>query len=71
MTAQDALKLLAKELGLASIEKTESKLEEVLAITNELIDNFDSMQDWEKLMNWKKFVTDWKTIMGDAMNGNS
>ena len=70
-TAQEALNFLAKELGLVTIEKTESKLEEVLAITNELIDNFDSMQDWEKLMNWKKFVTDWKTIMGDAMNGNS
>lgn len=70
-TTQDALNLLAKELGLISIEKTESKLKEVLDITNELINNFDSMQDWEKLMNWKKFVNDWKTIMGDALNGNN
>lgn len=70
-TTQDALNLLAKELGLTSIEKAESKLEEVLAITNELVNNFDAMQDWEKLMNWKKFVNDWKTIMGDALNGNN
>lgn len=70
-TAHDALNLLAKELGFVSIENTRSKLEEVLAITNELIDNFNSMQDWEKLMNWKNFVNDWKTIMGDALNDNN
>lgn len=71
LTAQDALNILAKELGFASIENTKSKLEEVLAITNELIDNFNSMQDWEKLMNWNNFVNDWKTIMGDALNDNN
>ena len=49
-------------------EKINSKLEEVIAITDELINNFDSMQDWEKLMNWNNFVSDWKTIMGDALN---
>lgn len=71
ITTQDALNLLARELGLAPIEKISSRLEEVVAITNELINDFDSMQDWEKLMNWNKFVTDWKTIMGDALNGNN
>lgn len=70
-TAHDALNLLAKELGFVSIENTRSKLEEVLAITNELIENFNSMQDWEKLMNWNNFVNDWKTIMGDALNDNN
>ena len=67
-TAQDALNLLAQEIGLIPSEKINSKLEEVIAITDELISNFDSMQDWEKLMNWNKFVSDWKTIMGDALN---
>lgn len=67
-TAQDALNVLAQELGLIPSEKINSKLEEVIAITDELINNFDSMQDWEKLMNWKNFVSDWKTIMGDALN---
>lgn len=71
LTAQDALNFLAKELGFASVENTRSKLDEVLAITNELIDNFNSMQDWEKLMNWNNFVNDWKTIMGDALNDNN
>ena len=70
-TTQDALSLLAKELGFLPIENTKSKLEEVLAITDELIDDFDSMKDWEKLMNWKNFVSNWKTIMGDALNGNN
>lgn len=70
-TIQDALNLLAKELGLTPIEKTNSKLEEVVAITDELINDFDSMKDWEKLMNWNKFVSDWKIIMGDALNGNN
>lgn len=70
-TTQDALSLLARELGFLPIENTKSKLEEVLAITDELIDDFDSMKDWEKLMNWKNFVSNWKTIMGDALNGNN
>lgn len=71
LTAQDALNILAKELGFASIENTRSKLDEVLAITNELIENFNAMQDWEKLMNWNNFVNDWKMIMGDALNDNN
>lgn len=69
MTTHDALSLIAKELGI-SLDENESrqKLEELVAITNELILNFDELEDWEKLKNWDKFIKDWQAIMGEAMH---
>lgn len=69
MTTHSALSLIAKELGI-SLDENESrqKLEELVAITNELILNFDELEDWEKLKNWDKFIKDWQSIMGEAMH---
>lgn len=69
MTTHNALSLIAKELGI-SLDENESRqrLEELVATTNELILNFDELEDWEKLRNWDKFVKDWQSIMGEAVH---
>ena len=69
ITVKDAFSLIAKEFGMSLTEDDSSnKLEELVATTNELILNFDALPDWEKLRSWGQFVTDWKAIMGEAIN---
>lgn len=69
LTVSKAISFLAKEFGLTLDEdESKNKLEEMVAMTNELIMNFNDLQDWEKLKSWDKFVKDWQTIMGEAMN---
>lgn len=69
LTAKKALSVLAKEFGLSIAEdNSKHKLEELIVMTDELILNFDSLQDWEKLKSWEQFVKDWHSIMGEAMN---
>lgn len=69
LTVSTAISFLAKEFGLTLDEnESKNKLEEMVAMTNELIMNFDDLQDWEKLKSWDKFVKDWQAIMGEAMN---
>lgn len=69
LDTRTALNHIAKELGICLTEKeSEQRLDEVIATTNELISNFDNLPDWEKLKSWDKFVSDWKAIMGDAIN---
>ena len=69
MTTRTALDFLAKELGIGlTASESNQKLEEMIATTDELISNFNSLPDWEKLKSWDIFVKDWKAIMGDAMN---
>lgn len=69
LTAKTAINFLAKEFGMTiSEDDSKHRLEELVATTNELILNFDSLQDWEKLKSWEQFVKDWQSIMGEAMN---
>lgn len=69
LTVSKAISFLAKEFGLTLDEdESKNKLEEMVAMTNELIMSFNDLQDWEKLKSWDKFVKDWQTIMGEAMN---
>lgn len=69
LTVSKAINFLAKEFGLTLDEdESKNKLEEMVAMTNELIMSFNDLQDWEKLKSWDKFVKDWQAIMGEAMN---
>lgn len=69
LTVSKAISFLAKEFGLTLDEdESKNKLEEMVAMTNELIMSFNDLQDWEKLKSWDKFVKDWQAIMGEAMN---
>lgn len=69
LTAKKALSVLAKEFGLSVAEdNSKHKLEELIVMTDELILNFDGLQDWEKLKSWDQFMKDWRSIMGEAMN---
>lgn len=72
LTIGKAFNFLAKELGLALNEnESKNKLEEMVAMTNELIMDFNDLQDWEKLKSWNKFVENWQTIMREATNDRS
>lgn len=69
LTTKTAIDFIAKELGVSlTADESKNKLEEMVATVNELVLNFDSLPDWEKLKSWGQFVQDWQEIMGDAMN---
>lgn len=68
-TAKDALYLIAKEFGMTLTENdAENKLNELIATTTELINDFNEMPDWEKLRNWDKFMEGWSLITGEILN---
>lgn len=69
LTVNKAFSFLAKELGVTLDEnESKNKLEEMVAMTNELIMSFNDLPDWEKLKSWETFVKDWQAIMGEAIN---
>lgn len=68
-TAKDAISLIAKEFGMTLTENdAENKLNELIATTTELINDFNEMPDWEKLRNWNKFMEGWSLITGEILN---
>lgn len=69
MSVKDAITLIANEYGMSlARDDSKHKLEELIATTNELINNFNELPDWEKLKSWDDFMQVWQTIMREAIN---
>lgn len=44
------------------------KIKTLILKTDELINEFDNMQDWEKLAKWKVFISEWNKISKEALD---